>query len=128
LIPQFIEEGIRWDAPAQGFIRTPTRAIELHGKTIPEGSQVLLHIGAANRDPRYFSNPDAFDLDRPKQRHLGFGPGIHFCVGAPLGRTMAEVLFTKLVSTSRRWDLDLSGATRVRTPNFRGFAKLPVYL
>ena len=92
LIPQFVEEAMRWDAPAQGFVRTPTRAVALHGKTIAENAQVLLHIGAANRDERQFKNPDVLDIHRPKQRHLAMGMGVHFCVGAPLGRMMARLL------------------------------------
>ena len=85
-VPAFIEEGMRWDAPTQGFVRTPTRDVELHGTTIPEGSQVLLHIGSANRDQREFERADELDLHRPNQRHLGMGQGIHFCVGAQIGR------------------------------------------
>jgi len=126
LIPQFVEEAMRWDAPAQGFVRTPTHEVELHGKTIPEKAQVLLHIGAANRDERKFANPDVLEIHRPKQRHLAMGMGIHFCVGAPLGRMMAQLLFGELIKASRRWEVDTVHATRVTTPNFRGFSKLPI--
>ncbi len=125
LMPQFVEEAMRWDAPAQGFVRTPTHDVELHGKTIAENAQVLLHIGAANRDERHFANPDVLDIHRPKQRHLGMGMGVHFCVGAPLGRMMAQLLFGELIKASRRWEVDTAHATRVTTPNFRGFSKLP---
>ena len=123
-VPAFVEEGMRWDAPAQGFVRTPSRDVELHGVTIPAGSQVLLHIGSANRDEREFERADVFDIHRPNQRHLGMGQGIHFCVGAPLARTMARVLFEELVRVSERWDVDLQSAARVTTPNFRGFRRL----
>ena len=126
LIPAFAEEGMRWDAAAQGFVRTPTHDILLHGKTIPAGSQVLLHIGSANRDEREFDHADRFDIHRPNQRHLGMGQGIHFCVGAPLGRVMAQFLFEELLPISSRWQVDLSGAARVTTPNFRGFTRLPL--
>jgi cytochrome P450 len=126
LIPGFVEEGMRWDAAAQGFVRCPTRDVELHGKTIPEGSQVLLHIGSANRDDRAFEDPDVFDIHRQIRRHLGMGQGIHFCVGAPLGRSMAQILFAELLSVSRQWEVNLSKARRVTTPNFRGFAILPL--
>ena len=125
LVPQFVEEAMRWDSPAQGFVRSPTRDVELHGKTIAENAQVLLHIGAANRDERNFKNPDVLDIHRPKQRHLAMGMGVHFCVGAPLGRTMAQLLFGELIKTSRRWEVDTANAIRVKTPNFRGFSKLP---
>src|SRR5581483_4546497 len=126
LIPAFVEEGMRWDAPAQGFVRSPTRDVELHGKLIPQGAQVLLHIGSANRDEREFADPDRFDLHRADQRHLGMGQGIHFCVGAPLGRVMAQFLFEELLPVSTRWEIDLNHAARVTTPNFRGFVQLPL--
>jgi cytochrome P450 len=126
LIPAFTEEGMRWDAAAQGFVRTPTRDISLHGKTIPAGAQVLLQIGSSNRDEREFENADVFDIHRPNQRHLGLGQGVHFCVGAPLSRVMSQFLFEELLPASSRWQVDLSGASRVTTPNFRGFTRLPL--
>jgi len=128
LIDNFIEEGMRWDAAAQGFVRTPTQDVEVHGKRIPEGAQVLLQIGSANRDERAFDEPDWFDPRRKIKRHLGMGLGRHFCVGAPLGRLMAKSIFAELLPASQRWDVDLAGAERVRTPNFRGFTKLPLVL
>ena len=127
-VPAFIEEGMRWDAPTQGFVRTPTRDVELHGVTVPEGSQVLLHIGSANRDEREFDRADVLDVDRPNQRHLGMGQGIHFCVGAPLARTMARALFERLLESSECWEVDLQDAARVTTPNFRGFQRLSLRL
>lgn len=128
LIPNLVEEGMRWDAAAQGFVRTPTKDVELHGKMIPEGAQVVLHIGSANRDERQFEDPDKFDIHRDMKRHLGMGQGIHFCVGAPLARDMAYTLFDELMRVSDRWEVDLGQAQRVTTPNFRGFAKLPLRL
>ena len=128
LIDNFTEEGMRWDAPAQGFVRTPTRDVKLHGRTIPQGAQVMLHIGSANRDGRAFDDPDRFDLRREIKRHLGMGLGRHFCVGAPLGRLMAQSLFAELLPAMERWDVDLAGAERVTTPNFRGFTKLPLVI
>ena len=127
-VPGFVEEGMRWDAAAQGFVRTPTRDVELHGKTIPEGAQVLLHIGSANRDDRAFERPDEFDIERPANRHLGLGKGIHFCVGAPLAREMSGALFRALIGASRVWEVDLDRARRVTTPNFRGFSELPLLI
>ena len=126
LIPAFVEEGMRWDAAAQGFVRSPTHDVALHGKIIPTGAQVLLHIGSANRDEREFAEPDRFDIHRSDQRHLGMGQGIHFCVGSPLGRVMAQFLFEELLPMSARWEIDLQGAARVTTPNFRGFTRLPL--
>ena len=124
LVSNFVEEGMRWDAAAQGFVRSPQHDVDLHGKTIPEGAQVLLHIGSANRDERQFENADNFDIHRDRMRHLGMGQGIHFCVGAPLGRDMSYIIFEELLKASDAWQVDLSDAVRVTTPNFRGFAKL----
>lgn len=128
LIPAFVEEGMRWDAAAQGFVRSPQQDVELHGKVIPSGAQVLLHIGSANRDERQFEDPDRFDLHRGDQRHLGMGQGNHFCVGGPLARSMAYTIFEELLAASTDWQVDLSDSARVRTPNFRGFTRLPVKL
>jgi cytochrome P450 len=126
LIPALIEEGMRWDAPTQGFVRSPTREVKLHGKVIPAGAQVLLHIGSANRDERCFEAPDQFDLHRETTRHLGLGHRTHFCIGAPLGRLMTRIIFEELLAVSEAWETDLSQAHRVTTPNFRGFARLPL--
>jgi hypothetical protein len=126
LIPSLAEEGMRWDAAAQGFVRSPTRDVDLQGKTIPEGAQVLLHIGSANRDERRFEDPDRFVVHRDLTRHLGMGLGIHFCVGAPLGRLMTQAIFAEMLAASERWEVDSGGAVRVRMPNFRGFASLPI--
>ncbi len=128
LIPAFVEEGMRWDAAAQGFVRSPNQDVELHGKTIPEGAQVLLHIGSANRDENQFEDADTFNIHRGTTRHLGMGQGIHFCVGAPLGRDMSYILFENLLQASTRWEIDLSHSERVLTPNFRGFHKLTLTL
>jgi cytochrome P450 len=126
LIPDLVEESMRWDAPAQGFVRSPTADIELHGKVIPENAEVLLHIGAANRDERHFPEPDRFDIHRQDKNHLGMGAGIHFCVGSPLGRLMSRAIFEKLLAASDCWEIDINDTRRVTTPNFRGFARLPL--
>lgn len=128
LMPQFVEEGMRWDSAAQGFVRSPNHDVEMHGKVIPEGAEVMLHIGSANRDERQFDDPDTFDIYREMTRHLGMGQGIHFCVGAPLGREMSYTLFREILAVSERWEIDLDNSERVLTPNFRGFSKLPLTL
>ncbi|MDX2160291.1 MAG: cytochrome P450 [bacterium] len=127
-IDNFVEESARWDAAAQGFVRSPHQDVELHGKVIPANAQVLLHIGAANRDERFFHAPDLFDLSRDPRGHLGFGMGIHFCIGAPLGRLMTQTLFREMLAVSECWDIDKANSKRVTTPNFRGFSALPLTL
>lgn len=126
LVPEFVEEGMRWDAAAQGFVRSPNHDVEMHGQVIPENAQVLLHIGSANRDERRFDDPDTFDITRDNSRHLGLGRGIHFCVGAPLGRSMSQLIFEALLDASDAWEIDLDSSERVTTPNFRGFWRLPL--
>jgi cytochrome P450 len=86
-----VEEILRFESPVQNMGRIATRDVTLHGTTIPAGSRVLLLIGAANRDPRIWANPDRLDLMREPRRNLAFGDGIHHCIGAPLARLEARV-------------------------------------
>lgn len=97
-IPAAVEESLRFDPPVLGLFRNTTRAITLHGVEIPAGSKVMLHYGAANRDPRVYEDPDTFRLDRPPQRHLAFGLGVHFCLGAQLARLEARVALERLAA------------------------------
>ena len=87
------EEAVRLETPVQTFFRTTTREVELSGATIPEGEKVLMLLGAANRDPRKWPDPDRYDIDRPTAGHVGFGAGVHVCVGQLLARLEGETLF-----------------------------------
>ncbi len=91
LLPTAVEEVLRYDSPVQATTRTTAEDIPLGDDLLPAGSEVTLVIGAANRDPRAFAQPDAFDIGRTNIRHLSFGGGIHYCVGAPLARMEGEV-------------------------------------
>ena len=91
LIPDAVEEAIRIATPLQLVGRTTSREVTLHGVTIPAGGRVVLVYGAANRDERQFPDPDRFDVSRGRFRHLGFGEGMHGCLGAPLARLEAKV-------------------------------------
>jgi cytochrome P450 len=126
LVPAFTEEAMRWDAAAQGFVRSPTRDVEVGDTKVPAGAQVLVHIGAGNRDPAAFPDPDRFDLDRGGGRHLGLGHGTHFCVGGPLARVLARVAVEDIVARAEHVAVDHDTAIRVSTPNFRGFQRLDV--
>lgn len=96
-VPDVIEETLRIDGPIRAMFRVTTEDVALDGATIPAGSQVLLLFGAANRDDEMFPEPDRFDIDRPnKEQHLGFGRGVHFCVGATLARLEARIALTTL--------------------------------
>ena len=93
LIPSAIEELLRFDTPLQLFERWVLEDVELHGVRIPRGAELGLVFGSANRDPDVFADPDALELDREPNPHLTFGAGIHFCLGAPLGRLELQTSF-----------------------------------
>ncbi|RZK84012.1 MAG: cytochrome P450 [Rhodococcus sp. (in: high G+C Gram-positive bacteria)] len=92
------DEAVRWESPVQTFFRTATRDTEIGGTTIPDGRKILMLLGAANRDPRRWENPDAFDLGRNPSGHVGYGMGIHQCVGQHVARLESEALLTALAS------------------------------
>ena len=94
----FCEEVVRLESPVQGLFRRAARDVEIHGITIPEGAMVNVRFAAANRDEREFDDPDQIDLERAKPgRHLGFGSGVHHCIGAPLARRELYWAFHALV-------------------------------
>jgi cytochrome P450 len=97
LLPTAIEELLRFDTPLQMFERWVLEPIELHGVEIPRGAELGLIYGSANRDPSVFEHPDELDLTRDPNPHLTFGTGIHFCLGAPLGRQELQVSFSTLM-------------------------------
>jgi cytochrome P450 len=125
VLPSAIEELLRFDAPLQALIRTTTRDTEVAGAVIPAGVQVLLVWASANRDERRWRDPDRLDLRREPQRHVAFGEGIHHCLGAPLARLEARIVFEELFR--RIPDYEVSGPiVRVKTPTDRALERLPV--
>jgi cytochrome P450 len=99
LMPHAVEELLRYDAPVpHATFRYATESIELGGVTIPPGAQVIINLAAANRDPEHYADPDRLDLDRADVRHLGFGHGIHFCLGAPLARMEGQLALRSLLT------------------------------
>jgi cytochrome P450 len=107
LIPSFVEEAIRLETPFRGHYRQARRDTELGGVTIPAGATVLLLWAAANRDPDQFDHPDDIVLDRRPRTHIGFGRGIHFCVGAPLARLETNIAVEMLLARTSSFRLDL---------------------
>ncbi|MCR9092988.1 MAG: cytochrome P450 [bacterium] len=97
-IPAAVEEMLRYETPAQALPRRTRRPLELHGRRVPEGERVLLVWAAANLDEREFEEPERFDVTRKITRHLSFGHGLHFCLGASLARLEARVAFEELLA------------------------------
>jgi cytochrome P450 len=122
------DETLRYDSPSQMMARVLTEETELHGTRLPAGSRIALLPASANRDARVFSDPDRFDLGRDSGRHLAFGHGPHFCLGAALARLEITVALEELGRVARDYELDPSRAERVHSPHQRGFARLPTAL
>ena len=105
LIPSMVEEVLRYECAAFVIVRVASEDIEISGKRISKGDRVFLMLGAANRDPKHFDDPERFDIRRKPNRHLSFGYGIHFCIGAQLARVEAEVAFKHLLPLLRDVEL-----------------------
>ena len=119
------DEAVRWESPVQTFFRTATTDVRVGDVVIPEGHKILMFLAAANRDPRRWTNPDAFDLSRDPSGHVGFGMGIHQCIGQHVARLEAEALLTALARRVRSIELD--GPTKRHHNNtLRAWASIPV--
>jgi cytochrome P450 len=126
LLPAAIEEVMRLDGPTQMQARTLTRDVELHGQTMKEGAKVAILFVSANRDERHYKNAEAFDITRNPRDHLGFGGGIHACIGAALARLEVKVACEELFKVMPDFVVDKSGLQRMHSPNVRGFTHVPV--
>ncbi len=121
------EEAVRYESPVQTFFRTSTRETEIAGVPVARDEKVLMFLGAANRDPRRWENPDGYDITRRNAAHVGFGSGIHACVGQVLARLEGEVVLSALAR--RAASIEITGEVRRRYNNtLRGLASLPVRL
>jgi cytochrome P450 len=121
-----VEELLRYDSPVQLTARHVLADLEVGGRRVGEGETVLAVLGAANRDPAQFPEPDRLDLARSLNRHLAFGGGIHFCLGAPLARMEAQIALTALLGRFPRLCLGDSPPTWRDTVTLRGLASLPL--
>jgi cytochrome P450 len=126
LLRSGIEEMLRYDSPVQATVRVPIEEIELAGQRIAPGALVVVGIGAANRDPATFPDPDRFDVARGENRHLSFGFGTHFCLGAPLARLEAEIAFQALLDRFPRLRLATAEVSYRANVVLRGLTALPV--
>ena len=119
------EEAVRLESPVQTFFRTTTREVLLAGVTIPEGAKVLMLLGAANRDPRKWPEPDRYDIDRSTVGHVGFGAGVHMCVGQLLARLEGETLLGALSRALASLETD-GEPTPLLNNTLRGWVRMPV--
>lgn len=127
-IPLAVEELLRYEAPAQYNVRRSMREVTLHGVTIPAGKPVFLVGGSANRDPEAWTEPDRFDIerDRTEAQNLGFGYGIHSCLGAALARMESAIALDRMLDFMPRFEVDWSGCKRVNMQNVAGWSHVPV--
>jgi cytochrome P450 len=125
LIPQAIEEMLRWDPPSHYQGRWVEQAVTLRGVTIPADSRVVLITGAANHDERVFAEPELFDIHRKIERHVAFGFGIHLCIGASLARLESRIAFEELLRRYPNYELSRP-IRRAYSSNVRGLSSLPI--
>ena len=127
LVPQAVEEMLRYDGPVQATVRVAKEPVEVGGVAIAPGALVVCGIGAANRDPAVFLEPDRFDVTRRENHHLAFGFGAHFCLGAPLARLEGELAFRALLERFPRLTLASESVRWRPNPVLRGLLELPVH-
>ena len=123
-----VEEILRYWPPSQYQGRFSVRDSDFRGQTLPAGYPVLLVTGAATRDERQFEDPDRFDIDRPPSLALGFGYGIHSCLGAALARMESRIAITEMAGRWPRYEIDESRLGRVSMSNVAGYSHVPIRL
>jgi cytochrome P450 len=126
LIGSAIEELLRFDGPVQRTARIPSEDVLIAGHTIARGEMVMPFIGAADRDPAQFPDPDRLDITRTDNRHIAFGWGIHFCLGAPLARIEGQIAIGTLVRRLPKLALATEAPEFRQSLTLRGLASLPV--
>jgi cytochrome P450 len=124
-VPAAVEESLRYDSPFQFSFREAAQDVELSGVTIPKGGLIILLIGAANRDEKYFPDPGRFDLTRTSQ-HVGFGHGIHFCLGAALARMETQTAVARILPYLPDFRLDSDGVVDRPSLIMWGKEKIPL--
>jgi cytochrome P450 len=126
LIPQAVEELLRFEPPAPHVARYVTRDIEIHGQTVPEGSVMMMLIGAAVRDHRQFPpDGDVFDIHREPRQHLAFSVGTHYCLGSALARLEGRIAIEEILKRFPEWDVDMASAALSPTSTVRGWDSMP---
>ena len=126
LVPNAIEELLRFESPSPVQARYVTQDVEHQGQIVPAGSAILLLNGSGNRDDRKFPDGDHFDVTRTIDHHLAFGYGLHFCLGAALARLEGRVALDEVLQRFPSWEVDWDNAKQARTSTVRGWERLPV--
>jgi cytochrome P450 len=128
LVPNAVEELLRYEPPSPIQARLVTRDVDWHGQTIPAFSKLALLTGSAGRDEREYADPDRFDVERSFDRHVTFGYGIHFCLGASLARLEAQVVLEETLDRLPKWHVDEEDVELVRTSTVRGPVRVPIQI
>lgn len=129
LIPQAVEELLRYESPAPHVARYVTRDVEYYGQTVPAGSVMMMLIGAANRDHRQFPpDGDVFDIHREPRQHLAFSVGTHYCLGSALARLEGRIALEEILKRFPEWDVDMSNAKLSPTSTVRGWESMVAVL
>jgi cytochrome P450 len=126
LIPNAIEEVLRYEAPSPVQSRWCIEDVEVHGGKIPARSKVVLITGSAGRDERAYPDADRFDIHRNFDHHLSFGYGIHFCLGAALARTEGRIALEETFKRFPEWSVEMAGAVPLYSSTVRGYTNLPI--
>jgi cytochrome P450 len=126
LIPNAVEELLRYEAPSPVNARWTTQDVTLHDATIPAESKVVLLTGSAGRDERMYPDPDHFDIHRRIERHVSFGYGIHLCIGAALARMEGRIALEETLKRWSTWEVDRDAAVLLFTSTVRGYSELPI--
>jgi len=125
LVPNTIEELLRFEPPGPHVARYVARDVEYHGQRVPAGSAILLMVAAGNRDERRFADPDRFDVHRDIGQSLTFGYGAHYCLGAALARIEGRIALDEVLNRWPEWEIDRDGARRAPTSTVRGWDSMP---
>ncbi|HEY9263396.1 MAG TPA: cytochrome P450 [Mycobacterium sp.] len=129
LIPQAVEELLRFEPPAPHVARYVTRDVTLYGQTVPEGSVMMMLIGAAVRDHRQFPpDGDVFDIHREQRQHLAFSVGTHYCLGSALARLEGRIALEEMLKRFPEWDVDMDTAALSPTSTVRGWDSMPAII
>ena len=129
LIPQAIEELLRFEPPAPHVARYVTRDVEYYGQTVPEGASMMMLIGSAVRDSRQFPpDGEVFDIHREQRQHLAFSVGTHFCLGSALARLEGRIALEEMLKRFPEWEVDLPNAKLSPTSTVRGWDSMPVFI